>query len=103
MSLGDVSIHHKNIVLLHCPNMFCPSIKMIRLVHKDLPYFFGYKTEIFSRRNNPKNLHPSYKQGCRQHAYFLPSAAGHGLHGVSLLPLANYVHMHSVIPAVHMK
>ena len=36
MSLGDVSIHHKNIVLLHCPNMFCPSIKMIRLVHKDL-------------------------------------------------------------------
>ena len=47
-----------------------------------------------------KKLHPSYKQGCRQHAYFPPSAADHGLHGVSLLPPANYVHMRSVIPDV---
>ena len=24
-----------------------------------IPYFFGYKTELFSYRNNPKNLDPS--------------------------------------------
>ena len=28
---------------------------------KDLPYFFGYKTELFSFQNNPKDLDPSYK------------------------------------------
>ena len=26
-----------------------------------LPYFFGYKTEIFSFQNNPKDLDPSCK------------------------------------------
>ena len=26
-----------------------------------LPYFFRYKTEVFSFQNNPKNLDPSYK------------------------------------------
>ena len=26
-----------------------------------LPYFFGYKTELFSFQNNPKDLDPSYK------------------------------------------
>ena len=26
-----------------------------------LPYFFGYKSDIFSLQNNPKNLDPSYK------------------------------------------
>ena len=26
-----------------------------------LPYFFGYKSELFSFKNNPKNLAPSYK------------------------------------------
>ena len=26
-----------------------------------LPYFFGYKTEIFSFQNNPKDLDQSYK------------------------------------------
>ena len=27
----------------------------------DLPYFFGYKTEIFSFQSNPKDLDPSSK------------------------------------------
>ena len=27
----------------------------------NVPYFFGYKLEIFSFQNNPKNLDPSYK------------------------------------------
>ena len=26
-----------------------------------LPYFFGYKTEFFPSKNNPKNLDPSCK------------------------------------------
>ena len=26
-----------------------------------LPYFFGYKTEVFSFQNNPKDLDPSCK------------------------------------------
>ena len=26
-----------------------------------IPYFFSYKTEFFSFRNNPENLDPSYK------------------------------------------
>ena len=26
-----------------------------------IPYFFGYKTELFSFQNNPKDLDPSYK------------------------------------------
>ena len=26
-----------------------------------LPYFFNYKTELFSFQNNPKDLNPSYK------------------------------------------
>ena len=26
-----------------------------------IPYFFGYKSEIFSFQNNPKNLDPSYQ------------------------------------------
>ena len=26
-----------------------------------VPYFFGYKSEFFSIRNNPNNLDPSYK------------------------------------------
>ena len=26
-----------------------------------IPYFFGYKTELFSFQNNPKNLDLSYK------------------------------------------
>ena len=26
-----------------------------------LPYFFSYKTEVFSFQNNPKNLDPSFK------------------------------------------
>ena len=30
-------------------------------VLKDLPYFFGYKTEFFSFQNNPKDLDPSCK------------------------------------------
>ena len=30
-------------------------------IHTYLLYFFGYKTEFFSFRNNPKNLDPSYK------------------------------------------
>ena len=28
---------------------------------RNLPYFFGYKTELFSFQNNPKDLDPSYK------------------------------------------
>ena len=28
---------------------------------KDLPYFFGYKTEFFSFQNNPRDLDPSCK------------------------------------------
>ena len=27
----------------------------------EVPYFFGYKMEIFSFQNNPKDLDPSYK------------------------------------------
>ena len=27
-----------------------------------IPYFFGYKTELFSFLNNPKDLDPSYKK-----------------------------------------
>ena len=27
----------------------------------DLPYFFSYKSEIFSFKHNPKNLDPFYK------------------------------------------
>ena len=27
----------------------------------DISYFFGYKTELFSFQNNPKNLDLSYK------------------------------------------
>ena len=30
-------------------------------VEKDVPYFFGYKTEVFSFQNNPKDLDPSCK------------------------------------------
>ena len=26
-----------------------------------IPYFLGYKTELYSRQNSPKNLDPSYK------------------------------------------
>ena len=26
-----------------------------------VPYFFGYKTSVFSFQNNPKDLDPSYK------------------------------------------
>ena len=63
--------------------------------------FLRLLDDDISRRNDPKKLHRSYKQGCRQHAYFPPSAADHGLQGVSLLPPANYVHMRSVIPDVH--
>ena len=28
---------------------------------KQLPYFFGYKTDYFSFQNNPKDLDPSFK------------------------------------------
>ena len=28
---------------------------------RSVPYFFGYKTELFSFQNNPKDLDPSYK------------------------------------------
>ena len=28
---------------------------------KPIPYFSGYKTELFSFQNNPKYLDPSYK------------------------------------------
>ena len=31
------------------------------ITSRELPYFFGYKTEFFSFQNNPKNLDPSYK------------------------------------------
>ena len=31
------------------------------LVKAHIPYFFGYKTELFSSQNNHKNLDPSYK------------------------------------------
>ena len=27
----------------------------------NIPYFFGYKTEVFFFQSNPKNLDPSYK------------------------------------------
>ena len=73
------------------------NIKKFSFFQDQISYFFGYKMGIFSCQNDPNNLHPSYKQGCRQHVYFLPSAADHGLHGASLLPLANYVYMCSVI------
>ena len=26
-----------------------------------IPYFLGYKTDLFSFQNNPKDLDPSYK------------------------------------------
>ena len=47
-----------------------PKLKHVRhLCHTEIhesmninvPYFFGYKTEFFSFKNNPKNLDPSYK------------------------------------------
>ena len=28
---------------------------------ENIPYFFGYKAEIFSFQNNPKDLDPSWK------------------------------------------
>ena len=31
------------------------------LISKRLPYFFGYKMELFSFQNKPKDLDPSYK------------------------------------------
>ena len=31
------------------------------LINNALPYFFGYKTELFCFQNNPKDLDPSCK------------------------------------------
>ena len=35
--------------------------RFILEVTRHLPYFFSDKTELFSFKNNPKNLDPSYK------------------------------------------
>ena len=34
---------------------------MLHLIAFELLYFFGYKTELFSFQNNPKDLDPSCK------------------------------------------
>ena len=39
---------------------FCTHLGM-RYSVKIIPYFIGYKSEIFSFQSNPKSLDPSYK------------------------------------------
>ena len=34
---------------------------LYQVARKSVPYFFGYKTELFSVQNNPKDLDPSCK------------------------------------------
>ena len=46
-------------VLMRGPQHF--SLRKIRKIIFELPYFFGYKTGVFSFQNNPKDLDPSFK------------------------------------------
>ena len=39
----------------------CISVSILIGICDRLPYFFDYKTEIFSFQNSPKDLDPSYK------------------------------------------